>query len=677
MKDIVSIIVPVYNAEKYIIQTIESVAAQTFTDWELLLVDDCGPDNSAQVIGDYIAAHGDDRIRLIRQEKNGGAAAARNRGVAEAQGRYIAFLDADDLWMPAKLELELQFMKKHDAGFVFCAYEFGDSDAVPTGKIVHVPRKLTYKKALSRTVIFTSTVLFDLEKIDRNLVMMPAIASEDTATWWRILKNGHVAYGLDQPLVLYRRPEQSLSSDKKVAVKRIWNLYRKEEGKSVFGSFLLLIGWAYRATLRRVLDDTIHGHIEAIKRFAALQLSLVGLLLYSGIFAVWWHTRLYPILSMTRYSREGNNLGIGIRFYFRGHLLMFLVYLVILAALSNSTGGVKTGYLKPGRVFSSEVIALFLTNVITYFQLSFMKNWLFPLQPFVLMFLSQIVVAGIWAYFSDLIYRHVFPARETLVVDFSGKDARGNEITGSYENDIVTRLETRPDRFEVIRVMRGFPMDQVQEECLKWYGCVVIQGGTEQERSELMKFCNRHYIRVYLIPEISDLLKQGMVYMDLFDMPMLELKEYSIRWEAALLKRLIDILTGAAGLVLCLPLIIVNRLRGKKMQSALFAGRHGKAFRRRWYDTRFGHLPDFWNVFCGTMSLVGPMPIEKAHSDRLVKQDRWYAYCFRLKPGMTGYAQINGSEETTESERLKMDVYYSQNFSLVNDFKLVVQSIRR
>ena len=254
-QNLVSIIVPVYKAEKYILQTIESVAAQTYGNWELILVDDCGRDDSTRLIEDYAARNPAYAIRLIRQERNVGAARSRNRGLKEAQGRYIAFLDADDLWYPDKLEKELRFMKKHHAGFAFTAYEFGDTEAKPTGKMVHVPLTLPYKKALSRTVIFTSTVLFDLEKIDRKLLEMPIIASEDTATWWRILRTGTVAYGLDEPLVIYRRPGKSLSSNKKAAVERIWNLYRKWEKKSVPESAILFIGWAVRATLRRVLPE--------------------------------------------------------------------------------------------------------------------------------------------------------------------------------------------------------------------------------------------------------------------------------------------------------------------------------------------------------------------------------------------------------------------------------------
>ena len=171
-------------------------------------------------------------------------------------GPFIAFLDADDIWYPDKLEKELLFMKRHNAAFAFTAYEFGDTNAVPTGKAVHVPGELTYRKALSRTVIFTSTVLFDLEKIDKSLIEMPSIGSEDTATWWKILKAGYTAYGLDELLVIYRRPEGSLSSDKLVAVKRIWNLYRNVADLSIIQSLICMAGWAWRATARRLIKQS-------------------------------------------------------------------------------------------------------------------------------------------------------------------------------------------------------------------------------------------------------------------------------------------------------------------------------------------------------------------------------------------------------------------------------------
>lgn len=252
MSELVSVVVPVYNAEKFIREAMDSVRVQTYENWELLLVEDGSSDGSVDVITGYIADTQETRIRLIRQPSNQGAACARNRGVKEAAGRYIAYLDADDLWVPEKLEHEIRFMEEKDAAFAFTGYEFADENGVGLGKIVRVPETLVYRQALSNTTIFTTTVMFDTAKISKELLEMPEIKSEDTALWWRILRNGYTAYGLDENLVRYRRAGRTLSSNKLIAIQRIWNLYRKAEGLNLVRSIWHFCFWAVRAVWRRV-----------------------------------------------------------------------------------------------------------------------------------------------------------------------------------------------------------------------------------------------------------------------------------------------------------------------------------------------------------------------------------------------------------------------------------------
>ena len=248
----ISIVVPVYNAAKYIEQTVSMVQKQTYNDWELILVEDCSKDESRKVLQNLENSLRDSRIRVIYKEKNEGAAKARNTGVMAATGEYLAFLDADDIWKETKLEKELAFMKQQDAAFVFTSYEFGDEQGNGTGKFVNVPDTLNYKQALSRTVIFTSTTLFDLKKLGKELVTMPIVPSEDSATWWQILRAGYTAYGFQEVTTVYRRPPKSLSSNKGKAIQRIWYLYRKVERLSLPVSIFCFIGWAVRATLRRL-----------------------------------------------------------------------------------------------------------------------------------------------------------------------------------------------------------------------------------------------------------------------------------------------------------------------------------------------------------------------------------------------------------------------------------------
>lgn len=273
VRGLVSIVVPVYRAQAYIAETIKMVLAQSYKKWELLLVDDCSDDGSADEVRRALSSYacgsadhtlenvnsvevyqcgGEQKIWLICKDKNEGAAKARNTGLAFAGGQYLSFLDADDVWLPRKLEKQLAFMENKKAGFVFSAYEFGDEAAEPTGKVVHVPETLTYREALSRTVIFTTTVVLDREVVPDELIRMPQVESEDTATWWQILRAGYAACGLDEVLAIYRRPPKSLSSNKLKAVRRIWNLYRRQEGLSALSSAYYFVFWAYRATMRRI-----------------------------------------------------------------------------------------------------------------------------------------------------------------------------------------------------------------------------------------------------------------------------------------------------------------------------------------------------------------------------------------------------------------------------------------
>ncbi|MCQ2519440.1 MAG: glycosyltransferase [Lachnospiraceae bacterium] len=248
MSELISIIVPVYNAEKFIKETIASVQAQDYQNWELLLVDDCSKDSSAKIISEC----DDARVKLVSQPENKGAYAARNRGLKEAKGRYIAFLDADDLWEPEKLSHQLAFMKEHNAGFSFTGYEFADENGVGNGSIVKVPLNLPYKRALHNTTIFTSTVMINRDIVADELIVMPDIRSEDTATWWNIMKGGHVACGLNENLVKYRRFSGTLSANKLVALKRIWDLLRKIAGLNVFAASWHFCLWAFLAVWRRV-----------------------------------------------------------------------------------------------------------------------------------------------------------------------------------------------------------------------------------------------------------------------------------------------------------------------------------------------------------------------------------------------------------------------------------------
>jgi len=247
MSDLVSIVIPVYNAEKCISDTIASIRSQTYDNWEIIMVDDGSTDKSLEIMRTFLC----DNIKVLKGG-GGSAALARNKGIEAAEGRYIAFIDADDLWYPQKLEKQLEFMNKNEAAFSFTGYEFADEFGVSVNKVVQVPKTISYRQALKNTTIFTSTVIFDLSKISKDEIYMPNVKSEDTATWWRVLKSGVKGYGLNEGLTLYRRSAGTLSSNKVEAVRRIWNLYRNVEGLSVPYSSFCFCFWALRAVIRRI-----------------------------------------------------------------------------------------------------------------------------------------------------------------------------------------------------------------------------------------------------------------------------------------------------------------------------------------------------------------------------------------------------------------------------------------
>ena len=249
-QSLVSIVVPVYNAARFMDDTIQTVLSQTYQNWELLLVDDCSSDYSVQIIKKYMKK--DNRIKLFKLSENSGAAIARNTGIDKAKGHYLAFLDADDLWVKNKLELQVAFMQEKNAAFSFTGYEFADENGKPNGKKVHVPQTITYKQALKNTTIWTSTVMLDMQVINKPTIYMPNIGSEDTATWWKILKTISRAYGLNLIMSYYRRTSNSLSANKLSSMKRTWNIYTSSENLNIVNAGFCFIFYCANAAKRRI-----------------------------------------------------------------------------------------------------------------------------------------------------------------------------------------------------------------------------------------------------------------------------------------------------------------------------------------------------------------------------------------------------------------------------------------
>lgn len=251
MEEKVSIITPVYNCEKYLKDTIENVMKQTYTNWEMILVDDCSTDKSEEVISKYTKI--DKRVKYYKLKENSGAAIARNYALEKAEGRFIAYLDADDAWKVDKLEKQIKFMLDNNYAFTCTSYEKIDEEGNSKNKIVRIPEKVDYKFFLRNTIIQTVGVMVDTKITGKEVLQMPNIRRrQDAATWCQLLKNNYNCYGMNEALSYYRVVSNSLSSNKLKAVKGTWYLYRKIEKLSLFKSCFCFIGYAWNACKKRI-----------------------------------------------------------------------------------------------------------------------------------------------------------------------------------------------------------------------------------------------------------------------------------------------------------------------------------------------------------------------------------------------------------------------------------------
>lgn len=235
MNELVSIIMPSYNTGKYIAETIESVLAQSYRNWELIIVDDCSTDNTYEVVFQFL---NDDRIRLFKNDKNCGAAVSRNRALKEAKGRWIAFLDSDDLWMPDKLEKQIHFMKSNNYSFTYTNYIEIDEQSKPNGRIVTGPKKITKAGMYRYCWPGCLTVMYDVKKI--GLVQVADIKkNNDYAMWLNVCKKEN-CYLLDEILALYRRGRSGSISTHSYRKLISWHfkLFHEAENMNVFVSLI-------------------------------------------------------------------------------------------------------------------------------------------------------------------------------------------------------------------------------------------------------------------------------------------------------------------------------------------------------------------------------------------------------------------------------------------------------
>ena len=247
MVDLVSIITPTFNSAKYITETIQSVQKQSYKHWEMIIIDDCSQDKTVEIVQNFM--DDDSRIHLIQLKKNSGAAKARNAGIENISGKYMTFLDADDIWFPDFIENSIKTIKKTGINFVFSSYKRSNEKLEFVYSDFIVPEKVTYSDILKTNSISCLTAFIDVEVL--GIKKMPDILKrQDMGLWLQYLKKIPFALGIQEPKAIYRIRENSLSRNKKNLLKYQWQFYRKVEKLSFFESIYYMTHWMIRGFLK-------------------------------------------------------------------------------------------------------------------------------------------------------------------------------------------------------------------------------------------------------------------------------------------------------------------------------------------------------------------------------------------------------------------------------------------
>ena len=247
MSGLVSIITPSYNSAKYIAETIQSVQNQTYTNWEMIIVDDCSSDNTEEIVKKI--QQSDTRIHFFKLDQNSGSGVARNKGIEKASGDYMTFIDSDDIWFPEFIQNSIEAIQTSKAPFVFSSYrrsneylEFVYSDFI-------VPQKVTYTDVLKSNSISCLTAFLDINTLGKKY--MPKIRKrQDMGLWLQYLKEIPYASGIQQTQAIYRIRENSLSRNKSNLLKYQWEFYRDVEKLNIFQSLYYMLHWMYRGFMK-------------------------------------------------------------------------------------------------------------------------------------------------------------------------------------------------------------------------------------------------------------------------------------------------------------------------------------------------------------------------------------------------------------------------------------------
>lgn len=426
---------------------------------------------------------------------------------------------------------------------------------------------------------------------------------------------------------------------------------------------------------------------EDYKRFIVFCLASVVILAQTAVFAYVWYD-FYRKLIFEPFWRKGN-------------WVLIAIYGLILMMFSKMYGGLKVGYLKKIDVFYSLTLATICTNIVTYLQITLINRWFLPAHAIIEMTFVQIVLIVVWIFGTSYAYSRIYRARKLLII-------YGDRSPG----DLIQKLNSRSDKYDIsglVHIDRG---EAEIFQMIEKYEGVIIWDLPAGIRNRYLKYCFEHSVRCYVSPKISDIILAGSDRIHLFDTPLLLSRNLGLSVEQRALKRILDIFMSLIGIIVTSPLMLLIALavklydhgpvfyrqqrltlHGKSFQiykfrsmcvnsekdGARLASKHDSRITPIGYVLRNLHLdelPQLFNVLKGDMSMVGPRPEREDIMKEYEKEIPEFVYRLKVKAGLTGYAQVYGKYNTTPYDKLKLDLFYIENYSFLLDLKLLFMTVK-
>lgn len=429
-------------------------------------------------------------------------------------------------------------------------------------------------------------------------------------------------------------------------------------------------------------------NVDQFKRSNKLITSMIILSLLTLSFSYVWYvfynkTMLFP-------------------FQRRGNWLVIAVYFLLIVFFSNIYGALSIGYLKKTNIIYSQVLSILCVHTITYLQISLIARKIVNVIPILMLTIFDFAVVILWAYISQWIYAKLYPPKKMVIV-------YGSRLA----TDLVYKMSSRDDKYQIcysINIDSGF---ENIKEVIKSFEGVIICDVPSKIRNDILKYCFENSIRTYVTPKLSDIIIRGADNITLFDTPLLLCRNYGLTFEERFLKRLLDLILSFIALVIFSPVMLIIALaiklydrgpvfykqerctlNGKvfsiyKFRSMIVnAEKDGKSMPATDNDPRItpigklirklrvDEIPQLFNILSGDMSIVGPRPERIEHVEKYCEDIPEFKYRLKVKGGLTGYAQIIGKYNTSAYDKLRLDLMYIENYSILLDLKLILMTVK-